>query len=98
MVAGSPHILGISNCDFMVLTIAKKLGIILNIERLFEYAAREAGIMVHSEMEVIQKIRNSKNPERAMQVATDIILSHLKRLESSQSRSAALPQGPCAAT
>ena len=54
--------------------------------------------MVHSEMEVIHKIRNSKDPELAMQVATDIILNHLKQLEFSQSQSAALPQEPCAAT
>lgn len=54
--------------------------------------------MLHSELEVIDKIRNSSDPERAMQVATDIILSHLKQLESFQSRSAALPQEPCVAT
>lgn len=54
--------------------------------------------MVHSEMEVIHKIRNSSDPERAMQITMDIILSHLKKLESSQSISDTLPQEPCAAT
>lgn len=53
--------------------------------------------MLHSEMEVLNKIRNSKDPERAMQIATDIILDYLKQKESSQSRLADLPQEPCAA-
>ena len=82
----------------MILTILEIPVIILNIEHLFEYATGEAGIMVHSEMEVIHKIRNSKDPERAIQVATDIILNHLKQLESSQSQSAVLPQELCVAT
>ena len=54
--------------------------------------------MLHSEMEVINKIRNSSDPERAMQIATEIILNHLKQIESSQSQSAALLQELCAAT
>lgn len=54
--------------------------------------------MLHSEMEVINKIRNSSDPERAMQIATDIILDYLKQRESSQSRSVALQQELCAAT
>lgn len=54
--------------------------------------------MVHSEIDVLRKIRESKDPERAMQIATDIILDYLKQRESSQSRSAALPQELCAAT
>ena len=54
--------------------------------------------MVHSEMDVINKIRNSSDPERALQIATDIILDYLKQRESSQSQSAALPQALCAAT
>ena len=54
--------------------------------------------MVHSEMEVINKIRNSKDPERALQIATEIILDHLKQLESSQSQSTFLLQEPCAVT
>lgn len=54
--------------------------------------------MVHNEVEVINKIRNSSDPERAMQIATEIILDHLMQRESSQLRSAALPQELCAAT
>ena len=52
--------------------------------------------MLHSEMEVINKIRNSSDPERAMQIATEIILNHLKQIESSQSQSAVLQQELCA--
>ena len=54
--------------------------------------------MVHSEMDVINKIRNSSDPERAMQIATDIILDYLMQKESYQSQSTSLPQEPCAAT
>lgn len=54
--------------------------------------------MVHSEMDVINKIRNSSDPEKAMQIATDIILDYLMQQESSQSQSVALPQVLCAAT
>ena len=54
--------------------------------------------MVHSEMDVINKIRNSSDPERAIQIATDIILDYLMQKESSQSQSAALLQELCAAT
>lgn len=54
--------------------------------------------MVHSEMDVINKIRNSSDPERAMQIATDVILDHLKQKEFFLSQSVALPQEPCAAT
>ena len=65
---------------------------------MFEYAAWEARIMVHSEMDVINKIRNSSDPERAMQIATDIILDYLMQKESSRSQSAVLLQELCAAT
>lgn len=54
--------------------------------------------MVHSEMAVLKKIRESKDPDRAIQIATDIILDYLKQRESSQSQSAALQQELCAAT
>lgn len=54
--------------------------------------------MIHSEIEVLNKIRNSNDPERSMKIATDIILDYLKQRESSQSQSAALPQAPCATT
>ena len=55
--------------------------------------------MLHSkEIEVINKIRNSSDPERAMQIATEIILHYLEQRESSQLQSAALLQEPCAVT
>ena len=44
--------------------------------------------MVHSEIEVINKIRNSKDPDRAMEIATAIILDYLMQRESSQLQSA----------
>ena len=54
--------------------------------------------MLHSEMDVLNKIRNSSDPELAMQIATAIILDHLMQRESSLIQSAALPQELCAAT
>ena len=54
--------------------------------------------MVHSEMDVINKIRESKDPERAMQIATEIILDYLMRRESSQLQSAVQKPEPCAVT
>ena len=54
--------------------------------------------MVHNEIEVINKIRESKDPDRAMQIAMQIILDHLKQRESSQLQSAAQQQGLCEVT
>ena len=54
--------------------------------------------MLHSEMVVVRKIRESKDPERAIQIATNVILDYLKQRESSQSQSADLPLELCAAT
>ena len=54
--------------------------------------------MLHSEMDVLNKIRNSSDPELAMQIATEIILSHLMQRESSPIQSAVLPQELCATT
>lgn len=54
--------------------------------------------MLHSEMVVLKKIRESKDPERALQIATEIILDYLKQRESSQSQSAVLPLELCAIT
>lgn len=54
--------------------------------------------MVHSEIDVINKIRESKDPDRAMQIATEIILDYLMQRESFQSQSAALPLEPYAVT
>ena len=54
--------------------------------------------MVHSEIDVINKIRESKDPDRAMQIATEIIIDYLMQRESSQSQSAVLPPEPYAVT
>lgn len=54
--------------------------------------------MIHSEIDVINKIRNSKDPGRAMEIATAIILDYLMQRESSQSQSAALLPEPYAVT
>ena len=54
--------------------------------------------MVHSEIDVINKIRGSKDPERAMQIATEIILDYLMQRESSQSQSVAPQPEPYAVT
>ena len=54
--------------------------------------------MVHNEIDVINKIRGSKDPERAMQIATEIILDYLAQKESSQSQSADLLPEPYAVT
>ena len=44
--------------------------------------------MLNNEIDVINKIRGSKDPDRAMQVATEIILDYLMQRESSQLQSA----------
>jgi hypothetical protein len=54
--------------------------------------------MTKNEQELIDIIRTSKDPELAMQIATEIILNHLVQREYSQSQSAALPPEPYAAT
>lgn len=54
--------------------------------------------MVHNEIDVINKIRESKDPERAMRIATEIILDYLMQRESSQSQSAAQRPEPYAVT
>lgn len=54
--------------------------------------------MVHSEIDVINKIRESKDPEQAMQIATGIILDYLMQRESSQLQSADLELESCAVT
>ena len=96
-----PHSLNLK-CRVMstlrVLTTQKKLVIILNIERSFDSATRGHGFMLHSEMEVVRKIRESKDPERAIQIAMDVILDYLEQRESSQSQSADLQLELCAAT
>ena len=54
--------------------------------------------MVHNEIDVINKIRESKDPDHAMQIATEIILDYLMRKESFQSQLAAQLPEPCATT
>ena len=50
-----------------------------------------------NENDVIMKIRESKDPERAMQIATEIILDYLMQRESSRSQSAVPLPAPCGA-
>jgi hypothetical protein len=40
------------------------------------------------EIEVITKIRNSKDPDLALQIATEIVISYLMQKESYRSQSA----------
>ena len=56
-----------------------------------------SGTMAHNENDVINKIRESKDPERAMQIATEIILDYLMQRESSQLQSAVPLPEPCEA-
>ena len=53
--------------------------------------------MAHNEIDVIKKIRESKEPDRAMQIATEIILDYLMQRESSRSQSAVPLPAPCGA-
>ena len=53
--------------------------------------------MVHKEIEVIHKIKNSKDPERALQIAMEIIRSHLAQRESCQEPLPAPQQEICEA-
>ena len=53
--------------------------------------------MAHNEIDVIKKIRESKEPDRAMQIATEIILDYLMQRESSQLQSAVPLPEPCVA-
>ena len=52
--------------------------------------------MNENEIKIINKIRNSNDPELALQIATDVILAYLIQKESAQSQSAALLQEACA--
>lgn len=53
---------------------------------------------MHNEVDVILKIRESKDPEQALQLATEIILDYLSQRESSLSQSAAPLPEPYAIT
>lgn len=52
--------------------------------------------MVHTEVDVLNKIRGSKDPDLALQVASAIILDYLVQRESSQSLSVAPKPEPYA--
>ena len=54
--------------------------------------------MVHSEIYVTNKIRESKDPDRTMQIAIKVILDYLMQKESSRLQSADQTPEPCAAT
>ena len=54
--------------------------------------------MAYSENDVINKIRESRDPDKAMQIATEIILDYLMQRESSQSQSAVPLPEPYAIT
>lgn len=51
-----------------------------------------------NEIEVINKIRESKNPELALQIATEIVIAYLMQKESSLSQLGALLPESGAAT
>ena len=55
------------------------------------------GKMAYNENDVIKKIRESRDPDRAMQIATEIILDYLMQRESSQLQSADPLPEPCVA-
>lgn len=51
--------------------------------------------MAYSENDVINKIRESRDPDRAIRIATEIILDYLMQRESSQLQSAVPLPEPC---
>ena len=53
--------------------------------------------MTFFELELLRTFRNSEDPERALQIATEIILDHLKHLESSHTQSEPPMQEACVA-
>ena len=53
--------------------------------------------MLHKEIEVIHKIRNSKDPERALQIAMEIIRTHPDQRESCQEEPPDPQQNACEA-
>ena len=56
-----------------------------------------SGKMAYNENDVINKIRESRDPDKAMQIATEIILDYLMQRESSQLQSAVPLPEPCVA-
>ena len=54
--------------------------------------------MSQSEIDVINKIRESKDPDLAIKVATEIVIAYLMQKESCQSKPAYLLPEPFATT
>ena len=75
------------------MTIENILYIII-LERLFDYATKGAGIMTQNEMELLNLIRDSDDPERAMQVAVEIICQYIEQPLSCQAQAAACLPAP----
>ena len=57
---------------------------------MFEYRCfvKGAQIVSYSEIEVINKIRESRDPDAALQIATELVIAYLMQKESSRSQSA----------
>ena len=54
--------------------------------------------MAQDEIEVIKRIRESKDPDLALRIATEIVIAYLMQKESSQSQPACLLPEPFSAT
>jgi hypothetical protein len=54
--------------------------------------------MAYSEIDVINKIRESKDPDRALQIVMKITLDYLAQTESAQAESPSALPGICATT
>ena len=54
--------------------------------------------MSHSEIDVINKIRESNDPNASLAIATEIVISYLMQKESSQSQLASLLPEPFSTT
>lgn len=52
--------------------------------------------MSQGEIDIITKIRNSKDPDLAIKIATEIVITYLIQKESSRSQSACLQPESCA--
>lgn len=50
--------------------------------------------MAQDEIEIIKKIRESKEPDLALKIATEIVIAYLMQKESSQSQPACLLPEP----
>jgi hypothetical protein len=52
--------------------------------------------LAQDEIEIIKKIRESKEPDLALKIATEIVIAYLIQKESSRSQSACLQPESCA--